>query len=158
MKRYAVVAVAAIALSFALRPLETALYPTYDYWRYGPAFVVQRLGIVMVLCVGMFAFEKKPGVSPRSPVTLVGRESLLVYTTHLLLIYGNFSTFNFQRKVDFSFGYLEVGITVAVLLVAMYLLAYGWSAIKRTSRRAQLATEFGLLIILVGVFFFGPGK
>lgn len=51
-------------VSFFLVPLRD-VYPTYDYWRYSPAFVLLRLGIVCVLCAGMIvvlgAFLIGPG-------------------------------------------------------------------------------------------------
>lgn len=158
MKRALVAAGILMALSFAIEPLASSLYLTYDYWRFSPSFTLLRIGIVMMLCAGMFFYERNRGVSPGSPVTLIGRESLIVYTTHLLLIYGNFSTFNFSKRVHHSFGYGEAALTTVILLVLMYLLARFWSTVKQGSRKWKLALEVGTLIILVGVFFFGPGE
>ena len=88
----------------------------------------------------------------------MGRESLIVYATHLLLIYGDFSTFNFFKRVNHSFGYGEAIITIVVLYTLMYALALFWSNIKRGSPRWKMALEVGTLAVLVGVFFFGPGN
>jgi uncharacterized membrane protein YhaH (DUF805 family) len=109
-----------------------------------------------MLCVGMFLFERKKGVSPGSVVTLVGRESLIVYTTHLLLIYGDFATFNFSKKVSHSFGYAEAIGTTITLYVLMCSLALFWSRIKRGSPRWKVALQYGTLAVLLLVFFFGP--
>jgi uncharacterized membrane protein len=158
MRRSLWFAIAVIVLSFLIEPLAAAAYPTYDYWMFSPSFYMMRLGLVLLLCVWMFFFEKRKGVSPRSPVTLIGRESLIVYATHLLLIYGNFSTFNFFKRVNHSFGYVEATITTVLLLALMYGLAYFWSNVKRGSPRWKVALQYGTLAVLVGVFFFGPGE
>lgn len=157
MKHLLWVAPAIIALSFLIEPLAASIYPTYDYWKFSPSFCMLRLGIVMMLCVGMFFYEGSRGVSSHSPVTLIGRESLIVYATHLLLIYGNFSTFNFSKRVNHSFGYPEALLTTLALFIAMYGLARFWSNVKKGSPRWKMALEFGTLAVLVGVFFFGPG-
>ncbi len=158
MKRMLWAALAMAVVSFLIEPLAASLYPTYDYWKFSPSFYMLRLGIVMVLCAGMFFYERNKGVSPGSPVTLMGKESLIVYATHLLLLYGNFSTFNFFKRVNHSFGYGEAILTTLALLIAMYALARFWNTIKKGSPRWKMALEFGTLALLVGVFFFGPGE
>ncbi len=145
-----------IILSFLIEPVASRLYPTYDYWGFSPSFVLLRMGLVLLLCAGMFFYERIRGVSPRSVVTLVGRESLLVYAVHLLLIYGNFGTFNFHDRVKNSFGYPEAILTIIVLWILMYFLALGWSRMKRGDVRVRRAVQFGALAVLLVVFFFGP--
>jgi len=158
MKRMLWTAPAIILFSFAIEPFAAMLYPTYDYWRFSPSFVLLRMGIVLMLCVGMFFYERMRGVSTGSIVALIGRESLLVYVVHLLLIYGDFGSFNFKNKVGNSFGYLEAGTTTLVLLLLMYGLAVVWSRIKRGSPRVKLAINISALVVFLGVFFFGPGE
>jgi len=147
-----------IIVSFIIEPFAALMYPTYDYWKFSPSFYMLRLGIVIMLCIGMFFFEKRWGVSPRSPVTLIGRESLIVYATHLLLIYGDFGRFNFFKRVNHTFGYLEASVTTVLLLGMMYVLAYFWNRVKRESPRWKTILQYGVLVVLVGVFFLGPGE
>ena len=145
-----------IAFSFLLHPLARQVYPTYDYWRFSPGFFFLRLGLVLLLCVLMFAYERRHGVSPRSAVTLVGRESLIVYVTHLTLIYGDFGGFNFQKQVQQSFGYPLALLTTVVLWLLMYVLALFWSAIKKGPVRRKRGIQLAFLVIILGIFFFGP--
>ena len=152
------VAGSALLLSFAIEPFAAAAYPTYDYWLFSPSFYFLRLGLVMGLCAGMFFFEHHRGVSPASVITLIGRESLFVYTAHLLLIYGNFAKFNFRNEVNHTFGIAEAGITAAVLMVLMYLSARVWSGIKRGPPRLKLAVNISALVLFLSVFLFGPGE
>ena len=115
-----------------------------------------RLGLVVMLCVAMFFYERKKKVSPASVITLIGRESLIVYAAHLLLIYGDLGPFNFAKRVNHSFGFGEAIITTLTLYVLMYALAIFWSRTKKESPRWKVALQYGTLAVMVGVFFFGP--
>lgn len=156
MRYTAWLGVGAIVFSFVLHPLASQIYPTYDYWKSSPSFFLLRLGIVLVLCTLMFAYEHRLGLSPRSAVTLVGRESLIVYTTHLVLIYGDFGVYNFQKQVGQTFGYPMALVTIVTLWVLMYVLALVWSKVKHGPVRVKRGIQLAFLAILLGVFFFGP--
>ncbi len=147
---------ALIGASFVLEPLALAVYPVYDYWLFGPSFVLLRIGLVLILCSAMFRYEKLKGVSPRSAVTLVGRESLIVYATHLMVIYGKLGPRTLQEVVGNSYGYTEAIVATVILLAAMIFLALVWSRIKQGSPRLKMATELGTLAAFLGVFFFWP--
>ncbi len=145
-----------IAFSFALHPVASVVYPVYDYWKFSPSFFFLRLGLVLLLCTGMFAYERLRGVSPRSVVTLIGRESLIVYVTHLLLIYGRFGSFTFSDAVNRSFGYLQAGAVTVALFLLMTLLAFFWSRVKQGSLPVRRGIQAAFLVILVGIFFTAP--
>jgi uncharacterized membrane protein len=156
-KRFVRAGIGFLAISFVLMPLGR-LYPTYDYWGFSPSFVLLRLGIVLFLCALMFWYEQRIGVGPQFPVALMGRESLLVYTTHLLLIYGNFGGFNFRRWSNHTFGYAEVTMWTVLLLALMLALAYGWDRVRRADPRVKQWIQLAVLAVFVGVFLFGPGQ
>jgi len=119
--------------------------------------VLLRLGLVLLFQAAMFSFERRRGVSRRSPVALLGRQSLIVYATHLLLIYGNLGTYNFRNSVNHTYGYLEAFLATIVLLVLMYILARVWDQVKKGEPRRRLAIELATLAGFLGVFLFGPG-
>ncbi len=156
MKTTAVVAVGLAIFSFIFHPIAANLYPVYDYWKTGASFVLLRLGLVLLLCAALFAYEHRHGVSPRSIVSLVGRESLIVYVVHLLMIYGNFGTFNFHDQVHNSFGYIEAGITTVLLVALMIGLAWAWSRVKTGPPLRKRIVQIAVAAVLAGVFFFGP--
>jgi len=155
MKTGVVWAAGLIVVSFLLHPLAAAVYPTYDYWKFSPSFTILRIGIVLLLCAGMYLAERTKGVSPSSFVTLMGRESLLVYATHLLLVYGKFGTFTFAESVGNSFGYFQAILTTAILLGLMYALAYAWGRIKRGPLNVKYTVQAVVLAGFILVFFFG---
>lgn len=158
MQRVLWIAPSLILFSALIEPLASRLYPSYDYGLSSPSFFLLRLGIVMVVCAAMFFYEKRFGVSPRSLVTLVGRESLLVYSVHLLLIYGNFAKFNFQKRVNHTFGYLEAFIATALLIGIMIGLALLWDRVRKKDPHVRLRILWGVAVALALVFFFGPGE
>ena len=142
-----------IAASFALEPIARSLYPVYDYWLSSPSFVLFRLGLVLLLCYGMFSYEKERGVSRLSPVTLIGSESLIVYVAHLMLLYGKHGGKTFQESVGRTFGWYRAALTALVLVMLMYGLAWVWHRIKQGPPRLKLAIELGTLAVFAGTFF-----
>ncbi|HTY58207.1 MAG TPA: heparan-alpha-glucosaminide N-acetyltransferase domain-containing protein [Bacteroidota bacterium] len=156
MKGFAWFGGGVIALSFLVHPLAAMIYPNYDYWRFSPSFFMLRLGLVMFLLVLMFAYERGRGVSPRSVVALMGRESLLVYTVHLMLVYGKYGYFTFADRVHQSFGYAEAVITTIVLIALMYGLALAWARIKAGPPRVKRVTQWAIVGAFAIVFFFFP--
>lgn len=147
-----------IAASFLLQPIAQSLYETHDSWRAGPPFVLLRLGIVVILLWGMALYERRAGVGRGSPVTLFGRESFVVYVVHLLLLYGDFGPYNFQKAVNHVYGYGEAAIATVVLILLMYGLASLWSRIKSGSPKFKRAVMIGVPLALLLVFLFGPGE
>ncbi len=151
-------AAALIGASVVIEPFASRVYPTYEYWLTSPSFVLLRIGCVLLLLAGMVLKEWKYGVSPRSVVTLIGRESFLVYVLHLLLIYGDFGKFNFQKWVNHQFGYSEAIVTALLLAGLMYGIAAAWSQLRKRNPVLKRRVELVVLAIVLGVFFFGPGE
>jgi peptidoglycan/LPS O-acetylase OafA/YrhL len=154
-RRFALVGAGMLGVAFLIEPLIATLYPPHDYWRTSPSFVVLRLGMVLLLLSLCHRYERRAGIGERSVVALVGRESLLVYAAHLMLIYGDFPGFSFHRWAGRSFGYAEVLTATAVLLALMVLLAFWWDRIRRSGRRRMrvlqgLAAAGFLIAFLLG--------
>jgi uncharacterized membrane protein len=147
-----------ILLSIALAPVADKIFPPHEYWRASPSFFLLRLGIVILLCWLMYVSTLGRKTGLRSVITLFGRESLLVYVLHLLLIYGDFGGFNVRKQINESFGYLEAGLATLALYLMMYGVALGWSRIKAESRRTQVALNILTLVVVLGLFVFGEGK
>jgi uncharacterized membrane protein len=156
MRKGAVAGVALILVSFPLHPLGESVYPVYDYWHLSPSFVFLRLGLVLLLCGGMFLYEQRRGISPSSVVTRFGRESLIVYVTHLTLLYGEFSGDSIARRLGGSVGYGGATLGTVVLLGLMYVLAFVWGRIKRGPAKMKYAVEGIFVGILLLYFVFGP--
>lgn len=156
MRSAAWVGLGMVAGSFALHPLAGAVYPIYDYWRTSPSFFFLRAGLVMLLCSGLFLYEQRRGANPKSVVTLFGRESFVVYVTHLMLIYGKFGPNSFTQIVGQSFGYAEALLMTLLVVLLMFALASGWARVRQEPPRTKRTIELVVLAGFLLVFFFWP--
>jgi len=147
-----------ILLSIALEPIAGILFPEHDYWRASPSFFLLRLGLVILLCWVMHVSSRGRKTAMRPIVMLFGRESLLVYVLHLLMIYGSFGGFNFRKEVSQTFGYLEAGISACMLCLLMYAVALWWSRIKAGYPRMKTAMNMVTLALVLALFLFGEGE
>lgn len=154
MRGLAAAGVGVLLFSLAIAPFEPLIYPVYDYWRTGPSFVFLRLALVALVLYGLFLYEKRRGVSARNLVTLAGRESLLVYVAHLMLIYGQLGGPSFAERTRGTFGYLEASAVTVGLVALMFGAALGWERLKKGPPRIKQGIQTAFVVALVLLFFF----
>jgi peptidoglycan/LPS O-acetylase OafA/YrhL len=157
VRRFAVTGAALVAGSFVIQPVLTVLYPPHGDGRAGPAFLLLRLGLVLLLLSLCYLYERRAGVGGRSVVTLVGRESLLVYTAHLQVIYASIGGLSFHTWVGRSFGYPAVIAATLVLIGLMILLAFWWDRVRRGERRRMRRVQWLALAVFLVAFIVSPG-
>ena len=120
--------------------------------RANPVFFASRLGIVFLLLVACWYYAQWRKTE-RSFVLDVSKESLLVYTAHLLAIYGRFWDGN--SPVNYyggTFSVLQSAIATLALILLMVLCAKGWSMLKLKSMRWARYVSYATGIILFIVF------
>lgn len=137
-------ALAAFSLLAAFIPLP-AIYS--DFWSTSPLFLSLRVGLLGLLAVG-FRCAESFALPYLNTLLVFGRESLLVYTSHLLLLYG--SIFNPQTNLLKILGsgnaVAETTLILLLLTVAVALIAWTWRQLKQggkwgaTGIRLSLAT------------------
>jgi uncharacterized membrane protein len=120
--------------------------------RANPVFFASRLGIVFLLLVACWYYAEWRKTE-RSFVLDVSRESLLVYTAHLLVIYGRFwdgnsPAFNYGG----TFTVLQSSIATLALILLMVLCAKGWSTLKQKSMRWARIVSYATGSIVLIVF------
>jgi len=98
--RFTLAGVFLLAVSLIGLELQTHMHSVSINSTVNPLFFMERLAIVIVLLAAcwFYADVRKTG---KSVVLDVGRESLMVYTAHLLIIYGRFWN---DRSPDFYYG------------------------------------------------------
>ena len=153
MNRLALLAICGIAAALAAEVLPLAVYQNHDFWRASPEFFVVRLGIVVLLMAGLWWREQRAQPGSRSMLSLFGQESLLVYTVHLLVVYGYTYEFSFVRMYGPTLSYYQCFGLFAALTVAMYVMAYVWHRLKGWNKSAasylQYAVIAGILVAFV---------
>jgi uncharacterized membrane protein len=96
------------------------LYAVYDYWHTSPNFFLARLGVLLVILWGVYAWCRWGlGQVGFSPLLQLGQASLLVYWVHIEFVYGRFSILpkRVQNIATASLGLLV--ITAAMVALAM---------------------------------------
>ncbi len=137
-----------IVASIIVELLPFTLYPNHDFWNASPEFFFVRFGIIVFFLSILWFYEHKKTVSPNSVFTLFGKESLLVYTVHLLIVYGYAYKWSFIRYFGPTMNYLQcVGLFVA-LTAAMWVMAYVWYRTKKWNLQAAKAIQF---VVLAGI-------
>jgi uncharacterized membrane protein len=119
--------------------------------RANPLFFASRLGIVFLLLTACWLYAERRKTE-RSFVLDVSKESLLVYTLHLLVIYGEYwNGKSLDHWYGGAFSVSQCIIGTLGLMLAMIIIAKVWSRIKQTSmpwaRYISYAT--GILVLIV---------
>jgi len=101
------------------------LYPVYDFWHTSPNFFLIRLGMLLVILTGVYAWCRwvvgiwRIGQWGFSPLIQLGQASLVVYWVHIEFVYGRFSIL---RKHAQSIAGASAGLLI--IFLAMLALAY----------------------------------
>ena len=109
-----------IELSRWLDATPRQLYPVYDYWHTSPEFFLIRLGMLLLILTGTYAWCRW-GLAQWgfSPLIQLGQASLLVYWVHIEFVYGRVSIL---AKHAQTISGATVGLVI--IFLAMLALAY----------------------------------
>ena len=109
-----------IALSRWLDASPIQLYPVYDYWHTSPDFFLVRLGMLLLMLAGAYAWCRW-GLAQWgfSPLIQLGQASLLVYWVHIEFVYGRFSILT--KRAQNIYG---ATLGLVIIFLAMLALAY----------------------------------
>jgi fucose 4-O-acetylase-like acetyltransferase len=108
-----------------------------DFWYTSPLFLSLRIGILALLAIGARRAETWIPQRLRRVLVIIGKESLLIYVVHLLVLYG--SAFNPETNLAKVAGVaLSLRETLLIWLAftaAMVLLGLWWDWWKRNRER-----------------------
>jgi len=112
--------IAVAALGWWLDAQPRQLYAVYDFWHTSPNFFLIRIGILLVILLGSYAWCRcGAGLQGFSPLIQLGQASLLVYWVHIEFVYGRFSILP-KRGVSIRAATLGLlGIFLAMLLLSL---------------------------------------
>jgi len=135
-KAFALLGGAGIAIIAIARWLDhhpRQLYGVYDFWHTSPNFFLIRVGLLLVILFGVYAWCRWGAASwGFSPIIQLGQTSLLVYWVHIEFVYGRFSIL---PKRAMGIGGASLGL--GVIFVAMVLLSLARTRLK--GRGTELA-------------------
>jgi uncharacterized membrane protein len=131
---------ALIEVSRWLDTLPVELYPVYDYWHTSPNFFLIRIGMLLVILTGAYAWCRWGlALSGFSPLIQLGQASLLVYWVHIEFVYGRFSILSRHAQTI-------AGATrgLAIIFLSMVALAYIRTHAKGWLKSLQSKPQLGL--------------
>jgi len=109
------------------------LYPVYDYWHTSPDFFLIRVGMLLLILTGSYAWCRWGfGQLGFSPLIVLGQASLVVYWVHIEFVYGRFSILPKRAQ-----GISRASMGLLTITLAMLALAY-W----RTRTKGKLMPEW----------------
>lgn len=154
MGGYALLAIGVGGIIFVLGSkfldsLRLNVYPVYDYWRTSPSFFILRLGMLLLLTTGAYAWCRwGPGEWGFSPMIQLGRTSLLVYWVHIELVYGKFAILphRSQNVLGASAGLLAIFIAMLALSLLRTKLRgrFNWLVLWRRNHVQPMPISSGL--------------
>lgn len=127
---------AALGVISALVPAH--IYPLHDWWKANPGLILVRLFVVFTLAASFLGAGQPPRSLGR-PLVVLGRASFLIYTVHLILVYGSPANDGLMQLVGQRLDMpAALAVAVSVLLVMTALVHV--HAYLTTQHAGRLAT------------------
>ncbi|MFZ1080828.1 MAG: heparan-alpha-glucosaminide N-acetyltransferase domain-containing protein [Candidatus Kryptoniota bacterium] len=151
---------ALVAAGLVLMFLHKIFLPQINLFDYAPGWFLLRTGILLWILKAIIWYEGQRNLIPQtgsptwSPVKIFGRESFLVYVAHILFVYGSSAkNASLVESVGRTLNYLQCLEIFAALSIAMFVLAYTWSTLKKRnynlSRLVQYAFVAGFFYLFI---------
>jgi uncharacterized membrane protein len=112
--------------------LPYSVYPKSNFWTDNPTLILMRVGISLVIMAGCHTWTAYCASPGWSWMECLGRNSLMVYWVHLLLVYGA-ATAPLQRALSIPATALATAVAIA-MMVALSALWQWWKSRRALSR------------------------
>jgi uncharacterized membrane protein len=123
---------ASIAASAYFLSFQPSPFPASSFWTSSPAFFFLRCGILLLIVVASFLWDRRPWRKHWSPLLQFGRTSLFVYWIHVEMVYGVISA-PWHRSL--SFGQAVTAFVALACLLLVLSIAKTWLMAWWDSRR-----------------------
>lgn len=142
--------------------LPYTIYDHHDFWFTSPNYFWIRLGVLFIVMSSLWFIEDSiltrvtvPWATPRW-ITTLGMQSLFVYITHLIILYGWVynTTFNLRFFWRDSLNLFSASLVTLLLTGAMVAGAFGWRYLQKHHPLYLRGLIFYLTFIVVWPFFF----
>lgn len=145
-----IISIVTIIFCFLTKDYFTELFKIENWWNSFPTHTLFRLsGIILVFSLSYIAENKVKNLKYIKFLILPGRESLLVYLGHLIIIYGFIVNFGFNYLFGPRLHWALALIYILCMCIFFYFVSLSWNIFK--SEKPKLATytllSIGLLIL-----------
>jgi uncharacterized membrane protein len=112
--------------------LPFTIYDSVDFWRNSPSLIFIRVGVSLAMLSSAYLWTAYGAAARWSWMQTLGKQSLLVYWVHIMLVYGNIVK-HLKRTMSIPETVLAVCIVTA-LMVALAAARIAWK--NRTRAKA----------------------
>ncbi|MBP1653668.1 MAG: hypothetical protein H6Q28_224 [Bacteroidetes bacterium] len=132
-----VAAVGAVAgMMSAMLPVQ--VYPLHDWWKANPGLILVRLFVVFTIAATFLSAGSVPRALSR-PLGVLGRASFLIYTVHLVVVYGSSVNDGLMQRIGQRLDMSAALAVAAAVLLAMTAMVHIHAFLK-TQHAGRLAT------------------
>jgi len=107
-----------------------SVYSRSDFWTDSPALILIRAGVLLLMMSGAYLWTEYCAGAGWSWMQCLGKNSLMVYWVHVMLVYGNIAKW-FKGNLTIA------QTTLATLAVMLLMLAMSVAWLRRKARRAE---------------------
>ena len=104
--------------------LPYSVYPKSNFWTDNPTLIFIRVGISLVMLAGCYTWTAYCASPGWSWMECLGRNSLLVYWVHLMLVYGPVTAI-FQKTLPIPATALATAVAIAMMVALSALWQWG---------------------------------
>jgi surface polysaccharide O-acyltransferase-like enzyme len=148
-------AIAGIVASIALDRLGLDPYPPHDFWKTSPYLFLLRTGVILSVMSLLFSLRTVPS-SVAAAMGALGQGSLLVYVTHLVLVYGSSMNDGLLQRIGQTLPAPAAAAVALGVLALMILLVRVWRYLRRAYALPSRLVQAGLASTLLYLFFTNP--
>ena len=135
--------------------LPATMYPEHDFWKTSPLFFLLRIAAVMQLTILFYFLRTMPG-RVQTHLTTLGQSSLLIYSVHILFVYGSAANPGLFQVVGQTQPVSVALIAGVVMLTLMLLLAHGWDYLRSSHVAISRYVQAGLASVVLYLFLLRP--
>jgi uncharacterized membrane protein len=107
-----------------------SLYTKSNFWTDSPSLILIRTGIALLVLAGCYLWTEYVASAGWSWMQVLGRNSLMVYWVHVMLVYGNI-----VRPFKENLGIPATALATVVVTALMVAMSEAW--LRRKARKAE---------------------
>ena len=155
-----IVGASMILAGLILVHLHIPFYPIHDWYKTNPLYSMIRLGMIMLFCGMLWHGEQhsrkylhETTKKKIRPLQMLGRESLMIYVAHLIVLYGSPLNHGAGYYLGTTLNLWQSTFVFGILFFTMLLLAIAWHTLKKRYsmhiRFVLFATTVSLIMLFV---------
>jgi len=107
-----------------------SVYTKSNFWTDSPTLILIRTGIALLILAGCYLWTEYVAAAGWSWMQVLGKNSLMVYWVHVMLVYGNI-----VRPLKQNLGIGQTALATAAVSALMVALSEAW--LRRKLRQAE---------------------